>query len=105
MQSLRSKWEEVKLENSVLNEQIADQNKLIERLENGLNLAMDQVDYLTQQLSPAQNTSKSLPSTLEDDVNYNDLDETTLLQLISQTKEALLEKRNGLLDPYDDLDY
>jgi hypothetical protein len=107
VKALRNRVEEVVLENEVLREQIADQNKLIDRLENGLQIAMDQVDYLTQQQSGAAPpvASKQTIMEEEEDIDYDDLDEETLTKLIAQTREALLMKRNSLsIDPYDDLE-
>jgi len=111
IKSLRSRMEEIKIENEVLREQLGDQNKLIERLEDGFKMAMDQVDYLTTQMSPtqqpAQQTPPSMAALYDDDINYDDLDEATLMQLLSQTREALGEKRKSFnMDTiYDDIDY
>jgi len=111
IKSLRSRMEEVKIENEVLREQLGDQNKLIERLEDGFKMAMDQVDYLTTQMSPTQQPAQQTPSIAsalyDDDINYDDLDEATLMQLLSQTREALGEKRKSFnMDTiYDDIDY
>jgi hypothetical protein len=105
IRAFHSKMQEIKLENEVLREQITDQNKLIERLEDGFKMAMDQVDYLTQQFTPqTQQNSKS--TIYEDDINYDDLDEATLMQLLAQTREALMDKRKSFQsDSYDDIDY
>jgi len=106
MKLIRTKFEEVKLENEVLREQVNDQNKLIERLEDGFKMAMDQVDYLTQQLPSS--TQKSAPSPTifeEDDINYDDLDEATLMQLLSQTRQALNDKRTSFAMDADEDDY
>jgi len=98
----RSRIEEVKLDNEVLREQVSDQNKLIERLENGLQLALDQVDYLTQQLSGSSPVKQqSIIEDDDDDINYDDLDEATLTQLLAQTRDALYEKRKDLVEDED----
>jgi len=106
IKALKKRIEEVRLESEVLREQITEQNKLIDKLENGLQIALDQIDYLTEQQqqsskSPAPHKNAALPKVDDYDFNYDDIDEDTLLKLISQTKQSLLEKRNTLTS--DDL--
>jgi len=110
--NLKQKLEDILLEKEVVQEQIADQNKLIERLENGFKMAMDQVDYLTKNVNletekPVVNSPVSNfdPYAEEDDLNYDDLDEETLLKLLSQTKQALMDKRSSLSLDSINLDY
>jgi arsenate reductase-like glutaredoxin family protein len=99
IKALKKRIQEVRLESEVLREQITEQNKLIDKLENGLQIALDQIDYLTEQQqskSPASHKPSAPSKYEEEDINYDDLDEATLLKLISQTKQALLDKRNTL---------
>jgi len=100
----RRQLAEAQLANSCFRDQIEDQNKLIERLENGLKLAMDQIDYLSGQQTgnndysnKATNESSSNYGIMDDDdINYDDLDEETLMTLLAQTKMALMEKRHSV---------
>jgi len=113
VQVLRGQLEESRLESEVLREQIEEQNRLIVRLENGLKLAMDQIDYLTANLSGAnQSGASQAPSRTppiieeyEDDINYDDLDEETLMQLLAQTRQALMEKRSSVTSSLDTLSF
>jgi len=93
----------------VLREQIEDQNKLIVRLENGLKLAMDQIDDLSNQQTGGNvgTTKLSTPDIYEeeDDINYEELDEATLMQLLAQTRQALMEKRTSVSLNLDSLDF
>jgi len=74
---------------------------------------MDQIDYLTANLSGAnQSGASQAPSRTppiieeyEDDINYDDLDEETLMQLLAQTRQALMEKRSSVTSSLDTLSF
>eukprot|EP01124_Arcella_intermedia_P018311 TRINITY_DN25265_c0_g1_i1.p1 TRINITY_DN25265_c0_g1~~TRINITY_DN25265_c0_g1_i1.p1 ORF type:complete len:345 (+),score=105.43 TRINITY_DN25265_c0_g1_i1:23-1057(+) len=111
--ALKQKLEDIHLEKEVLVEQIEEQNRLIERLENGFKLAMDQLDQLNNEGPPEpekQSPGTSALSTFDpyaddDDLNYEDLDEETLMKLLEQTKQALNEKKTSISFDSLDLDY
>jgi len=70
---------------------------------------MDQIDFLsTNKSGESQTPTPSMTPIIdeyEDDINYDDLDEETLMKLLEQTRQALLEKRSSVSLSLDSLSF
>jgi len=70
---------------------------------------MDQIDYLSVNKSgESQTPTPSMAPIIdeyEDDINYDDLDEETLMKLLAQTRQALMEKRSSVSLSLDSLSF
>jgi len=68
---------------------------------------MDQIDSLAANQSDASQTPARAPivDEYEDDINYDDLDEETLMKLIAQTRQAIMEKRTSVSLSLDSLSF
>jgi len=96
-----TKLESFKSESEVLNDTIQEQKALIARLENGLSLAMDQLDYLNSQAevpSPGNrpsgetNTSEGI-SNLLGELDTDSMDDPEVLSLLA---EVLVNNRQSM---------
>jgi len=68
---------------------------------------MDQIDFLSANKSGESKTPALSPiiDEYEDDINYDDLDEETLMKLLEQTRHALMEKRSSVSLSLDSLSF
>jgi len=94
--------DELEIENDTLSEKCAEQKALISRLENGLSLAMNQLDLLNSE-SPTGNSllSEDAPrnssGTVEDDI-FDDINEDSLNdpEMMDLLVEALMNNRKSM---------